>query len=137
MDCSCCFLIHLNQWMTMTWSLSFLCWNPMYEIFVISLSILLHCPMVICVVSTIYIILKYWFQYLALLNLYLRDPSLERKASFFPKWFSLLPLGFNFYNLDTFWMLTDSAYENGGRSTATICFIIWSSTKGNRTFPRE
>ena len=30
--------------------------------------------------------------YLALLNLYLRDPSLERKAGFFLKWFLLLPL---------------------------------------------
>ena len=34
--------------------------------------------------------------YLALLNLYLRDPPLERKASFFLKWFLLLPLEFTF-----------------------------------------
>ena len=34
--------------------------------------------------------------YLSLLNLYLRDPSLERKASFFLKWFLLLPLEFTF-----------------------------------------
>ena len=34
--------------------------------------------------------------YLALLNLYLRDPSLERKASFFLKWFLMLPLEFTF-----------------------------------------
>ena len=34
--------------------------------------------------------------YLALLNLYLRDPSLERKASFFLKVVLLLPLGFTF-----------------------------------------
>ena len=62
--------------------------------------------MVICVISTIYIILKYWFLYLALLNLYLRDPYLERKSSFFLKWFLLLPLGFTFYNLGTFWVIT-------------------------------
>ena len=104
-----------NQWMTVTRWLYCLCWNSMYERFVLSLSIWIHFPMVICVVSTIYIILKYWFQYLALLNLYLRDPSLERKASFFPKWFLLLPLGFTFYNMGTFWVVT--APTNDGKNT--------------------
>ena len=99
------FLFTWNQWMTVTRWLSFLCWNPMYERFVLSLSSWLHFPMAICVVSTICIILKYWFQYLALLNLYLRDPSLERKASFFIKWFFCY-LGIYLHNLGTFWVLT-------------------------------
>ena len=40
--------------------------------------------------------------YLALLNLYLRDPSLERKASFFLKVVFFVTLGSTFYNLGTF-----------------------------------
>ena len=100
------FLFTWNQWMTVTRWLSFLCWNPMYESFVLSSSIWIHCPMVMCIVSTVCIMLKYWFLYPALLNLYLRYPSLERKVSFFLKWFLLLPLGFTFYNLATFWVIT-------------------------------
>ena len=40
--------------------------------------------------------------YLALLNLYLRDPSLERKASFFLKVVFAVTLGFTFTTLGTF-----------------------------------
>jgi len=53
------------------------------------------------------IIFECWHIFLALLNLYLRDPSLERKASFFLKVVLLLLLGFTSYNLSTFWVLTN------------------------------
>ena len=65
------------------------------------------CPMVLCIVSTIFIIFECLHIFLALLNLYLRDPSLERKASFFLKVVLLLLLGFTFYNLSVFWVLTN------------------------------
>ena len=45
------------------------------------------------------IIFECWHIFLALLNLYLRDPSLERKVSFFLKVVLLLLLGFTFHNL--------------------------------------
>ena len=45
--------------------------------------------------------------FLALLNLYLRDPSLERKASFFLKMVLLLPWDLPFTTLGTFWVLTN------------------------------
>ena len=65
------------------------------------------CPMVMCIVSTTFIIFESWYIYLALLNLYLRDPSLERKASFFLKVVFVVTLGFTSYNLGTFWVLTN------------------------------
>ena len=45
--------------------------------------------------------------YLVLLNLYLRDPSLERKASFFLKVVFAVTSGFTFHNLGIFWVLTN------------------------------
>ena len=41
------------------------------------------------------------------LNLYSRDPSLERKASFFLKVVVDVTSGFTSYNLGTFWVLTN------------------------------
>ena len=64
------------------------------------------CPLVMHIVSTTFIIFECWHIFLALLNLYLRDPSLERKRSFFLKVVLAVTLGFTSYNLGTFWVLT-------------------------------
>ena len=45
--------------------------------------------------------------YLALLNLYLRDPSLERKVSFFLKVDFAVTFEIYLCNLGTFWVLTN------------------------------
>ena len=45
--------------------------------------------------------------YLAWLNLYLRDPSLERKVSFFLKVVFFVTFGIYLCNLGTFWVLTN------------------------------
>ena len=95
-----------TKWMTVIEWLSCLWWNLMHATLCYVYIFWLHFPMIMCIVSTIYIMFECWFLYLALLNLYLIDPSLERKASFFLKWFLLLPLGFTFCNLGTFWVLT-------------------------------
>ena len=87
MDCSCFFPIRLkiNEWLWLDDYLTFvgiLCMK-LYIIFIY----LTPFPNVyMCCFNHLHN-LKYWFQYLALLNLYLRDPSPKRKASFFLKWF--------------------------------------------------
>ena len=50
--------------------------------------------------------------YLVLLNLYLRDPSLERKASFFLKVVFAVTFGIYLCNLGTFWVLTETMLKN-------------------------
>ena len=65
--------------------------------------------------------------YLALLNLYLRDPSLERKASFFLKVVFAVTFGIYLCNLGTFWVLTKCNQHGskfrqlGGTQTLPTC----------------
>ena len=76
--------------------------------------------MVLCIVSTIFIIFECWHIFLALLNLYLRDPSLERKASFFLKVVLLLPWDLPFTTLGTFWVLTNWCRCQGWKCVSTL-----------------
>ena len=58
------------------------------------------------------IIFECWHIFLALLNLYLRDPSLEIKVSFFLKVVLLLLLGFTFHNLGYILSANNAMGEN-------------------------
>ena len=79
--------------MTVIKWLSCLWWNIVHATLWYLYVFWLHFPIFMCIVSTICIMLKCWSFYLALLNLYLRDPSLKRKASFFLKWFFAVTCG--------------------------------------------
>ena len=78
------------------------------------------CPMVMCIVSTIYAIFECWYIYLALLNIYLRDPSLERKASFFLKVVFAVTLRLPFTTLGIFWVITNWHRCRGRRCKSTL-----------------
>ena len=95
-----------TQWMAVIKWLSCLWWNLMHAILWYLFVYLTPFPNdYVCHFNHLYDF-QVLILYLALLNLYLRDPYLERKASFFLKWYLLLPLGFTFCNLGTFWVLT-------------------------------
>ena len=96
----------LNEWL---WLIGYLAFDKTLCIRFcdIFMYMWLHFPMVMCIVSTTFIIFECWYIFLALLNLYLRDPSLERKASFFLKVVLLLPWDLPSTTLGTFWVLTN------------------------------
>ena len=95
-----------NQWTTIIKWLSCLWWNLMHATLCYLYVFWNHSPMIMCIISTIYIMFKCWFLYLALLKLYLRDPSLERKASFFLKCFFAVTCGI--YLLQLGYILSDN-----------------------------
>ena len=70
------------------------------------------CPMVMWLFQPYIQIFKYCFISGPVKSL-LRDPSLEENTSFFLKWFLLLPWSLPFYNLGTFWVLTNWRHCRG------------------------
>ena len=126
-----------TQWMTVIKWLCCLWWNLMHATLWYLYVFRLHFPVIMCIVSTIYMMFNCWFLYLVLLNLYLRDPSLERKANFFLKWFLLLPLGFTFCNLGTFWVITPGSWDLFMRGMCARKKWLPSADSGKRTHKKK
>ena len=95
-----------NQWMTVTRWLSCLCWNFVYEDLHYLYLFWLHCPMVLCVVSTTCITLN-WCTLISGLVKFISERSLSRKKSeFLSKVVCVVTLRLPFTTLGIFWVLT-------------------------------
>ena len=72
----------------------------------------LHFPMVMCIVSTIYIIFECWFISGLVKSVFERSLS-GKKSQFLSKSGFVVTLEFIFYNLGTFWVLTNWRHCRG------------------------
>ena len=110
--------LKLNEWLWLNGYLAFdkiscicLCDIFMY--------MWLHFPMVMSIVSTICILFECWFILGLVKSIFERSLS-GKKSQFLSKVVFVVTLGFTFYNLGTFWVLTNWHPCRGRKCTSSL-----------------